>query len=548
MAPKVKISKEKIIEAAISLIRNGGVEAVNARTLAATLGCSTQPIFSNFETMEALQNEVLARAHQIYMDFLKNEAERKQAETARAQAEANRANAFALLEAEAQEAAKEREDAFSEWQAEVEEAEEAHAQAFNEWQSAAQEAEEERANAFSLLENEVQEEIEKTNSAANRANTAAETLESANKLFSNALIGSTTGAAVRIDDASPIEHDMAVKVSGVDDVSAVKVLKTGLNLWDEQWELGTIVSSGKNVTSTNTIRSKNYIPVKAGIKLYLYAPQMMRVIYYDTNKAQYNYIYPDSGVTLTPKQDGYIRFAVGGDVGSLAPITEYANNICISVYNEAVNGTYEAYKQEIYTVNADGTVDGVKPLQPTTTLLTDTTGAIIDAEYNKDVNAVESRVKNIEDEVTKQYELIEEITIDEAVASFKRDIDTSGNAYDFSAIRVRVQAPVAEGAQSASQIIFDLRGENNALLLYHQTPGGLSPTSEKVTHLIARNDHGLLDYYVAVSDVRSNANMVTKEHYVNTPWTNVVSIRLITYPNTVLIPAGTKITIYGVRG
>ena len=78
MPPKVKISKEKIIEAAISLIRNGGVEAVNARTLAAALGCSTQPIFSNFETMEALQNEVLARAHQIYMDFLKNEAERKQ--------------------------------------------------------------------------------------------------------------------------------------------------------------------------------------------------------------------------------------------------------------------------------------------------------------------------------------------------------------------------------------------------------------------------------------------------------------------------------------
>ena len=56
MPPKVKISKEKIIEAAISLIRNGGVEAVNARTLAAALGCSTQPIFSNFETMEALQN------------------------------------------------------------------------------------------------------------------------------------------------------------------------------------------------------------------------------------------------------------------------------------------------------------------------------------------------------------------------------------------------------------------------------------------------------------------------------------------------------------
>ena len=78
MPPKVKISKEKIIEAAISLIRNSGADAVNARTLAAALDCSTQPIFSNFETMEALQKAVLERAHNVYMDFLKNEAERRQ--------------------------------------------------------------------------------------------------------------------------------------------------------------------------------------------------------------------------------------------------------------------------------------------------------------------------------------------------------------------------------------------------------------------------------------------------------------------------------------
>ena len=219
------------------------------------------------------------------------------------------------------------------------------------------------------------------------------------KQRSNALKGKMSGTVVIITDIAPTYRGMAVKVSGVDDVSAVKVLKTGLNLWDEQWELGTIVSSGKNVTSTNTIRSKNYIPVKAGVKLYLHAPQMMRVFYYDTNKAQYNFVYPNSGATLTPKQDGYIRFAVGGDVGSLAPITEYANNICISVYNEAVNGTYEAYRQEIYTVNADGlpasgAVDGVTAFDPTTTLMTDIEGAVIEVEYNKDINKAFDELKN----------------------------------------------------------------------------------------------------------------------------------------------------------
>ena len=71
MPPKVKISKENIIAAAINLIRSEGTEAVNARTLAASLNCSTQPIFSNFATMEELQKEVLIAALPI-CNFIKH--------------------------------------------------------------------------------------------------------------------------------------------------------------------------------------------------------------------------------------------------------------------------------------------------------------------------------------------------------------------------------------------------------------------------------------------------------------------------------------------
>ena len=39
-----------------------------------------------------------------------------------------------------------------------------------------------------------------------------------------------------------------------------------------------------------------------------------------------------------------------------------------------------------YTPAADGTVSGVKSLYPTTTLMTDTEGVIIEAEYNRDIN------------------------------------------------------------------------------------------------------------------------------------------------------------------
>lgn len=48
---------------------------------------------------------------------------------------------------------------------------------------------------------------------------------------------------------------------------------------------------------------------------------------------------------------------------------------------------YELYKTLTeFTPAADGTVTGVKSLYPTTTLITNTSGVIIDAEYNRDIN------------------------------------------------------------------------------------------------------------------------------------------------------------------
>ena len=60
MPPKVKITKEDIIKTAIELVRREGTGALNARAIAAALSCSTQPIFSNFETMDELQKAMPA--------------------------------------------------------------------------------------------------------------------------------------------------------------------------------------------------------------------------------------------------------------------------------------------------------------------------------------------------------------------------------------------------------------------------------------------------------------------------------------------------------
>ena len=76
MPPKVKVTKEKILETAIALVRQSGAASVNARSLASALNCSTQPIFSNFATMEELQDAMVVAAYDLYLAFLQSEAER----------------------------------------------------------------------------------------------------------------------------------------------------------------------------------------------------------------------------------------------------------------------------------------------------------------------------------------------------------------------------------------------------------------------------------------------------------------------------------------
>ncbi len=70
MPPKSKTDKKAILAAAVELVREGGAQALNARALAKRLDCSTQPIFSNYPTMEALRSDVIAAALARYHGYL----------------------------------------------------------------------------------------------------------------------------------------------------------------------------------------------------------------------------------------------------------------------------------------------------------------------------------------------------------------------------------------------------------------------------------------------------------------------------------------------
>ena len=71
--PEIKITKERLIDEAVDLIRESGAQALNARALAKRAGVSTQPIFSHFAGMQDLKNACLQRAVVLYGESIRKE-------------------------------------------------------------------------------------------------------------------------------------------------------------------------------------------------------------------------------------------------------------------------------------------------------------------------------------------------------------------------------------------------------------------------------------------------------------------------------------------
>lgn len=70
MPPKAKFSREEIIEAALAIVREYGADALTARALAEKLGSSARPIFTVFQSMEEVQEAVLASAKILYKQYV----------------------------------------------------------------------------------------------------------------------------------------------------------------------------------------------------------------------------------------------------------------------------------------------------------------------------------------------------------------------------------------------------------------------------------------------------------------------------------------------
>lgn len=235
--------------------------------------------------------------------------------------------------------------------------------------------------------------------------------EISNNLFANALKGSASGEIVALKDVSPLEHILGVKVSSenIADIEAVKVAAYGGNLFDIN-SLEKIFSSAEATITDNSITlQKENSWGRIDFYWRIDKPLFGKKLNLSFN-ASYTDAVRDSIIAMYYfTADGVETKFLEAKASTSFDVPAYQEGVClkISFYLDASDGNglqsvtysnirigideaeYEPYKAPVeYTVNADGTVDGVKSIAPATTLTTDTEGVLIEVEYNKDANKV----------------------------------------------------------------------------------------------------------------------------------------------------------------
>ena len=128
----------------------------------------------------------------------------------------------------------------------------------------------------------------------------------------------------------------------------------GFNKWDEEWEVGSISSSGTDTPNTDRGRFKNFVPVFEGVTYFLNTQNFVRCAGYDVNKTFVAIVDISSttgGATITiPSGIKYVRIAFDGSYGAT-----YNHNICLNISKATgtpKNGDYVPYSCTTYSLGS----------------------------------------------------------------------------------------------------------------------------------------------------------------------------------------------------
>ena len=168
----------------------------------------------------------------------------------------------------------------------------------------------------------------------------------------------TLKASIKAKQASGVPSPSnPLPITGWD---AVVVSDTGINIWDEEWEVGALsTTDGTPQVSTVTIRSKNFSPCISGTSYYIkcanYTDRYTLAIYwYDSDKAFISREYVCAMVTNAPENAKYFKIVTNSS-GTVYGTT-YNNDISINY--PSTDHDYHAYNDTTTTITLPQTVYG----------------------------------------------------------------------------------------------------------------------------------------------------------------------------------------------
>lgn len=68
--PRQRITKEMVVDAAFEIARRDGIDKATVKTIAETLGCSVQPIYSYCKNIDGLRNDVAEKARAFVLEYV----------------------------------------------------------------------------------------------------------------------------------------------------------------------------------------------------------------------------------------------------------------------------------------------------------------------------------------------------------------------------------------------------------------------------------------------------------------------------------------------
>lgn len=231
----------------------------------------------------------------------------------------------------------------------------------------------------------------------------------------NAFKGTASDTVVQLNDISPLQETIKVKVSGVDDPTKVTVTKCGKSLFDlsgldvtlkHLYNAGGILFDvrnfrGKTLCYQRTVDFTNTIEDTAifSTKVVVYAEDKKTIL--KQHFAGAGLLNKNSNTRISQtyytvgENDCYAGFGYQAMFNSTAaPQPGSTMTISNGMVEFGTKRTeYEPYAGETFTPNTDGTLY-IPSQSPVMTLYTDTNGTNIECEYNRDSNKVIEKLTN----------------------------------------------------------------------------------------------------------------------------------------------------------